>query len=177
MKRTLYLGNTEDGAVFVWIELSTKDAADRPYDTTSLSVGAVEGPDTAGNARGGLGRPNVELSGRMTKLAPGWTVEMIDELAEVTERWHLNTLRAGSPAQRDYMRLYSQQFDVTYPTSHYDNACERLASAGLNPDRAMDPPYAYGSAWLSEELPAEVVGFLTGLPNGGGRRPPGEWDR
>ena len=113
----------------------------------------------------------------MTKLAPGWTVAMIDELAEVTERWHLNTLRAGSPAQREYMRQTPALFDVTYPTSHYDNACEKLAAAGLNPDQSMDPPYAYGSAWLSEELPTEVTDFLLNLPNGGGRRPPGQWDR
>ncbi len=175
MKRTLYLGNTIDGAVFVWIELSNEDAAGRPYDTPSLSITAVEGPTTGGNARGGLGRPNAELAGRMTKLAPGWTATMIDKLADVTERWHLNTLRAGSPAQREYMRQHPRQFEVTYPTSHYDNACQQLGS--LNPDRSMDPPYEYGSAWLSEELPAEVVTFLTGLPNGGGRRPPGEWDR
>ncbi len=175
MERTLYLGNTEDGAVFVWIKLSDVDLAGRPYDTTSLSVTAVEGPTSGGNARGGLCRPDAELSGRMTKLAAGWTVDMIDKLAEMTERWHLNTLRAGSPAQREYMRQHPRQFEVTYPTSHYDNACRQLGS--LNPDRSMDPPYAYGSAWLSEELPVDVTDFLLNLPNGGGRRPPGQWDR
>ena len=146
MKRTLYLGKTEDGAVFVWISLSNKDAVGNDYDATSLSVTAVEGPTAGGNAKGGLGRPDADLADRMTELADGWTTGLIAELAEITDRWHLNTLRPGSPAQHEYMRANPDLFDVTYPDSHYDNALEKLAAAGLQPDPSMDPPYEYGKA-------------------------------
>ncbi len=185
MKRTLYLGNTDDGAVFAFITLATKDPAGNPigpaddpmppkHGHARLTISYVVGPTAGGNARGGTGT-GVANDLTWTKYAPGWDAAKVAALAAIAGRWHLNDVTAGSPAQEEYMRQHPRQFEVTYPTSHYENACKQLGS--LNPDRSMDPPYAYGSAWLYEELPAEVVTTLMGLPNGGGRRPPGEWDR
>ena len=182
MKRTLYLGNTVDGAVFAFIELATKDPAGNPigpvddpmppeHGHARLTITHVEGPTAGGNARGG--GPFNSLT--FTKYAPGWDADKVAALVAIAGRWHLNDLTSGSPAQEQWLR--ENTFAVKYPESHYDKATDALQAAGLNPDRAMDPPYSYGSAWLYEELPAEVVTTLVGFPNGGGRRPPGEWDR
>jgi hypothetical protein len=42
---------------------------------------------------------------------------------------------------------------AVYPQSHYDKACAHLEAKGLLLDRG----YRYGSAWLSEPLPSDVV--------------------
>lgn len=75
----------------------------------------------------------------------------------VWERWHLNHLRGGSPRQREHLKTLTFP---GYPVSHYTWACEVLEAAGLHPDTEYihdGKPYRYGSAWLKEELPAEII--------------------
>lgn len=74
--------------------------------------------------------------------------------------WHLNDMRAGSPAQEAW--LEANPIKPVYPQSYYELACEALAAAGLNPDptylhEGKPHAYAYGSAWLKREIPADVV--------------------
>lgn len=79
-------------------------------------------------------------------------------MVAIWERWHLNDTKAGSPAQEEWLR--QNPVSAVYPESHYEKASAALAGAGLNPDPAHlhnGKPYAYGSAWLREELPADVV--------------------
>lgn len=76
----------------------------------------------------------------------------------IWERWHLNDMKGGSPAQEAYLREHPVAF--VYPQSHYEKVSEALAADGLNPDSSYlheGKPYRYGSAWLKEELPADVV--------------------
>ena len=54
-------------------------------------------------------------------------------MVSVWKRWHLNDMRAGSPAQEEYLRTTPDAFPG-YPVSHYEWASEVLAKAGLNPD-------------------------------------------
>lgn len=79
-------------------------------------------------------------------------------MAEVWRRWHLNDMRAGSPAQEAWLR--ANPVTAVYPNSHFSVASNALKEAGLNPDPNYEyngKPYVYGSAWLKEELPAEIV--------------------
>jgi hypothetical protein len=72
--------------------------------------------------------------------------------------WHLNDMRAGSPAQEAWLR--ENPVTAVYPGSHYETAKAALAAAGLQPDTSYihnGNPYSYGSAWLRRELPPEVV--------------------
>lgn len=71
---------------------------------------------------------------------------------EVWQRWHLNAMKAGTPAQEAFLRLRKADFPG-YPTSYYDWAKDVLRSHGLQPDNG----YSYGSAWLTEELPADII--------------------
>jgi hypothetical protein len=82
----------------------------------------------------------------------------LGRIVEIWKCWHLNDLTAGSPAQETYLRL--NPVNAVYPTSHYEEACKVLAAVGLNPDPNYlhnGKPYAYGSAWLHESLPPDVI--------------------
>lgn len=87
--------------------------------------------------------------------------EKAQRMVEIWERWHLNDLVAGSPAQMKWLRdnpLDPKEY--AYPASHYDVAGKKLEEAGLNPDPDYihnEKPYKYGHAWLKEEIPADVA--------------------
>lgn len=97
-----------------------------------------------------------ELKERSRFVAGGQIVDDarrfgLSELADLWERWHLNDMRAGTPAQEKFLR--ANPVRAEYPESYYEKASAALESVGLNPDGA----YKYGAAWLREEVPPEVV--------------------
>lgn len=122
-----------------------------------LSITGVEGPLASGNARGGCGQIEI-VPDSITSFAPGWDREKLAQFKAVWDKWHLNDLKAGTPAQEAY--LETQTFPG-HPTNHYDWACKVLAEAGLNPDSG----YSYGSKWLRVEVPDEIIDFLQSLPD------------
>ncbi len=85
----------------------------------------------------------------------------VQRMVAIWRRWHLNDLTAGSPAQERWLQDNPiAPEECAYPKSHYVVACAKLAAAGLNPDPGYErdgKPYAYGSAWLKTEIPADVV--------------------
>ena len=132
-----------------------------------LSISGVEGPNRFGGARGGCGQIDMHLrSADIVNFAPGWNRGRVSVFLVHWRRWHLNDLTAGSPAQEAFLR--ANPVSYTYPESHYDKAREALKVAGLNPDPNYlhnGEPYSYGHAWLREEVPADVLEFLAGLPD------------
>lgn len=82
-------------------------------------------------------------------------------MLEIWRRWHLNDMKAGSPAQMQYLKENPiPPEDYAHPASYYTVASLVLERAGLNPDPDYlheGKPYEYGSAWLKEELPPEIV--------------------
>lgn len=125
----------------------------------SLSITGVEGPMRNGDAKGSSGQI-VMSPWEVEEYAPGWNSEKEKQFREVWERWHLNDLKAGSAVQEAYLREHPIQFK--YPETHYGKACSVLSEAGLNPD---SDGYRYGSDWKFEEIPAEVIEWLAGLPD------------
>ena len=77
------------------------------------------------------------------EYSPGWNAESAARLSEVWERWHLNDRRAGCEHQR---ALGWKSYD--------DHPSEPCPECG----------YKYGSAWLREEVPADVLAWLQSLP-------------
>ena len=172
---------------------------DYQYDRNQmweLSITGVEGPTKNGDARGSGGAmvDRLDISG----YAPGWNRQMVDRLRAIAQRWHLNGMRAGSPRQEEYLRAFP--VTVTYPESHLDKARQALRGVGLEPDpgfmhpyrtrarttisaangivvdEVADVPYSYGSAWLHEPVPAEVLQWLHDLPATDKPHPWGEGD-
>jgi len=125
-----------------------------------LSISGVEGPLPSGNCLGACGQIDMHLRDQQDTItpAPGWDRDKLAHFFAIWNRWHLNDMRAGSPAQ---MAELAKHTYPGQPTSHYDWAKQTLAAAGLEPDNG----YSYGSAWLTEEVPDSVIEWLTGLPD------------
>ncbi len=85
--------------------------------------------------------------------------EEAKKLLSIWERWNLNHLRDGSPRQEEFIRNL---------TAHpgYGRAGQVLSAAGLNPDTEYlhnGKPYKYGSEWLYEPLPQDVLDWVASL--------------
>jgi hypothetical protein len=135
-------------------------------DGTRLSITGVEGPMSSGNAWGSCGQIvdtiREHIAARALELAPGWSYAKLGYFLQIWDRWHLNDMRAGTPEQMQHLEGIKAEFPG-YPVSHYEWAKERLAEAGLQPD--PETGYSYGSAWLKEDVPEDVLEFLKGLPD------------
>ena len=80
----------------------------------------------------------------------------LKRMVEIWERWHLNDMKAGTPAQEfaiaDWLKHNGNEYE-------YTAACDYLQSVGLYtvPDpRDYTKTYRYGHAWLKEEIPENV---------------------
>lgn len=156
--KTVRIGTTKPGivcgrAVSVFCKIK--------FEGGRLSISGVEGPLASGNALGGCGQIDMHLRAEhFGTFAPGWSHARVVEFLRIWGRWHLNDVRAGSPRQRDFIR--------GLPDKSYEAASAALTEAGLNPDAEYlhnGAPYKFGSAWLGEEVPAEIIDFLMALPD------------
>lgn len=109
------------------------------FDGRRLSITGVEGPRANGDCVE-WGRTGIR---RSLKLAQGWDLKMVEQLRAVWDEWHLNDMRAGCSHQR------AAKWD---PQTSVGKPCPECG-------------YRYGSAWLFEEVPADVLEFLRGLPD------------
>lgn len=150
------------------IRIGTMQAATRhsifceiKYQGGNLSITGVEGPMRNGNAYGNAGQIVMSLTtDSVYRYAPDWSAAMLNQFLTYWRRWHLNDMLPGSPAQMDYIRNY----EIIHGDYHY--RCKSLSDAGLNPDSGYlynGEPYAYGSAWLREDVPEEVLRWLVNL--------------
>ena len=74
----------------------------------------------------------------------------VKRIVEIWNRWHLNDMKAGTPKQEACIR------EMPTPKTGqaiYDLTCEYLESKGL----LVDNGYKYGSEWLFEEIPNEII--------------------
>lgn len=160
---------------------------------TELSITGVLGPKKNGDAWGSCGQNREDLLA-VTSFADGWDRALAERTYEIWERWHLNGMNAGSPAQEDHLRTVTFP---GYPMSHLDWAQGELVKVGLQPDPGFlvpsrgtkmvpykygfgkcktqhdageyeEPgemvPYSYGSRWIYQPLPDDVVEFIKALP-------------
>lgn len=104
-----------------------------------------------------------QIIDQIADLFPGNS--QVQLIHSIWKKWHLNYMKAGSPAQECHLKKHSGEFPG-YPVSHYEWASKLLAEAGLNPDPGYlhnGKPYKYGTAWLRVELPADVVAYVEAL--------------
>jgi len=154
--KIVHIGRTACGNTFAKIV----------FNDNRLSITGVEGPKANGNAAGSSGQIFMTAVPTFKDFAPGWNAEKLAQFAAIWEDWHLNDMSAGSPAQTAFLK--ANPVTWKYPGSHYDSASHALQSAGLNPDPDYlrnGKPYKYGSAWLSRDVPADVIQFLQSLPD------------
>lgn len=159
MRKVVRLGKGQAGNIFCTIE----------YKDGRLSISGVEGPMSNGDAKGSAGQIVMSLRGKEATIdpAPGWDLDKLVRFFALWDEWHLNDMTAGSPAQEAWVKAHTSEFPG-YPVSHYEWAREGLRAAGLHPDQSYihnGKPYAYGSAWLSREVPLDVIEWLLALPD------------
>lgn len=145
-------------------------------DHKELSICGVEGPLPNGDSRGSCGQCNHdgEVPPDATEVSP-----FAAQLLRVWERWHLNDMRPGCEHQR--AEGWSERpIDPSKPLNIYGKHFEGQRSCSWNmlawvlpsehPDGLLTKPcptcgYRYGTAWLYEPLPGDVIGFLEMLPD------------
>ena len=71
-----------------------------------------------------------------------------DEIIEVWEKYHLNDLKAGTPAQNNIAKEYCKEHRYDY-----NAICDLLKEQGIYEDNG----YRYGSSWLFEKIPESVL--------------------
>lgn len=130
------------------------------YRDGRLSITGVIGPRRDGDAWGGCGQIVGTVGAAEISPAPGWDADRIARFLAAWDRWHLNDMRAGTPEQMAALERRRAEFPG-YPVSHYDWALDVLKAEGLQPHNG----YSYGSAWLREDVPADVLAFLASLPD------------
>lgn len=89
----------------------------------------------------------------------------VRRIAEIWRKWHLNHTIPGSPRQMEFVREYNRVNEGDYSKTNYHALCKALHGADLLQDAEYlhnGKPYAYGSAWLRQELPADVLVEIEG---------------
>lgn len=147
MKKHVLIATTKAGypertcAVFATVE----------FKKGRLSICGVEGPMMRGDCRGSCGQ--------CVDNEKYWNpVDGVDlaKFCAVWRRWHLNDLIPGTPAQMARLR------QVRGETSEgYEADCKILEEWG----QLVENGYKYGSAWLTEKVPEDVVEYLEALPD------------
>lgn len=121
------------------------------YDTGKGRLSLV------GNGRHGSGQVYEYLT--TDKSAPGFTRFHCHKLQYIWERWHLNDMKAGTPRQEEAVRNWKRN----NLNKGYNEACEMLSELGI----LVDDGYRYGTSWLKEEVPVDVLEWLFSLPGDG----------
>lgn len=143
-----------------------------------LSLSGVVGPRSNGDCWGSCGQCADELDATSLECAPGWTPGTVQRLRALWDRWHLNDRRAGCEHQRA-AGWEDRRIDPTKPRNTYgchfpgqkQDSWNMLTwvTRAEHPAGLLSAPcpacgYDYGSKWLREEVPADVLDELRALP-------------
>ncbi len=172
--KVVRLGRTADaGDVYCKIEYSAEGR---------LSVTGVEGPRRNGNMRGSAGQIVATLRERGVEHitpAPGWTHDRMCGFLRLWDAWHLNDMRAGCEHQRSE-GWADRPIDPTKPTRAYGKHFPGQRQDSWNmlvwvwrsehPEGLLAFPcptcgYKYGTQWLKQDVPDDVLEWLRTLPD------------
>ncbi|MCR4331052.1 MAG: hypothetical protein NUV49_04215 [Patescibacteria group bacterium] len=133
----------------------------------------------SGNMPNGGGQINTmlrEIPEEEREYMPGWDAETFNRFLDVWDEWHLNDMRAGCEHQRAE-KWENKRIDPVEVPGVIANRDERGVLAiwvrkSEHPEGLLCEPcpvcgYKYGSAWLKEEVPEDVLSFLVSLPDSG----------
>ena len=159
--RVVHIGRGPDGNIYCAIRVKPAESKGR-----TLSITGVEGPRADGNCKGSFGQINStikeHIAANAIRYAEGWDAEKALRFLGYWEEHHRNDMVAGSPAQQAALRKH-----FGTKGAGYKEASAYLAAQGLNPDTGFiykDKPYKYGTAWLTTEVPEDVLKWLFELP-------------
>lgn len=142
-----------------------------------LSMHGVIGPMKNGDALGSCGQISDTILDaerrHEIKHAEGWDRSKVFELLAIWDAWHLNDMRAGCEHQRAE-RWDNERIDPAEVPNSHANRDERgilamWVTQEEHPKGLLSKPcgtcgYEYGSAWLHEELPRDIINRLERFP-------------
>lgn len=185
-KRHLHLGEVElpwsaarhPIPIFVTVECEPRERGDR------LSFTGVTGPTPNGNSKGNAGQIDITAF-PFVSYGEGWDFEKVNALAELWERWHMNDARPWCEhqyAEGWHKRLIDPSMPPTW--SNMLAWVRRTGDGGPSyaphhPEGLLAHPcdvcgYKYGTAWLYEPVPGDVLESIRNLP-AGSRTLPKAW--
>jgi hypothetical protein len=179
-KKVCYIGASSNGKAYmggmtghvgpgVYVEIK--------YKNGELSITGVEGPFASGNCMGSCGQ--IANNIYMTKFedddfGEGWNQEAVDKLLEIWNRYHLNHMQPGTPAQmiiiRHFQNLANKE-DCLHRESHqayakkkgfdyyYDLELHWLKSVNME----FHYGYKFGTKWCEEMVPENILEWLYNL--------------
>lgn len=178
--KTVEIGRAPEGDVYAMIK----------FDGKRLSISGVVGPTDDGDARqcGQIVMSPWEIA----EYAPGWDRDVEKKFRATWSAWHRNDMRAGCEHQRapaDGREPWGERrIDPSKPKDAYGLHFEGQRTMSWNmlgwvrrdehPLGLLGEPcptcgYKYRTAWLHEDVPADVLDFLRSLPSV--KTPKGWW--
>jgi hypothetical protein len=159
------------------VQLSISSWAGRAYKRTGeFIMQRYDGEETGDPLDASGGQAQDEVA-NVTDFAPGWDAQKRDRLLEVWKRWHLNGANAECAHQRA-LGWNEKRIDESKPANTYGRHFEGQRQDSWNmlgwvrpeehPEGLMTKPcpecgYPYGTAWLFEPLPEDVLAFVREL--------------
>lgn len=113
-----------------------------------------------GHAPGIWGQCREVLTSEGVHPVKGITQDEVLEIKSIWDRWHLNDMNPGTPRQMKFVRALYEE----HPRLDYREVCRALDSEGL----LIDDGYRYGTKWLFEPVPDNVIKFLFSIEPGEG---------
>ena len=160
------------GFVETWHKSPSKAFAEITItDDWNLSIHGVIGPRADGNCAGSAGQCIDDI--RNCKPAPGWTEERVQRFCDIWDEWHLNDMRPYCKHQKelgwDIMALEPvEEPSPTAPNRMTTRGwvyCDQKHPFGLLCKPCPVCGYEYGTSWLREEIPQDVIDWLISLPD------------
>ena len=93
------------------------------------------------------------------KLILSISKDKLSRILDIWDRWHLNNLNTGCEHQKKLMNeIRKEKGEDFFYASNYDSILKIPAF-----NKCPECGYKYGSAWMFEPLPNEVIEFVEGL--------------
>lgn len=168
-KKMVNPGKISDHNILVEIE----------WDGNRLSMcGTITSTDDDGSSVGWQIQDDLKRLQNSIQYHPGWDRDVMEKFLDIWYQWHLNDLRAGCRHQRDLgwhkmpidpqkpLDAYGKHFDgqVTPTWNMLAWVTRREHPSGLLLEPCPVCGYKYGSAWLKEDVPEDVLQWLYALP-------------
>lgn len=134
------------------------------YVDGRLSLCGVIGPNASGNALGSCGQCVDEI--RVGIPTVGWDKGMVKMLCNIWTDWHLNSLRPYCQHQKElgWDKLESDVVDANGKQEKRGWLRFDKHELGLLGKPCPVCGYRYGTSWLKEDVPEEILTWLYNLP-------------
>ena len=154
-KKILYLGMIHNSKNKRGMPVFCNITIKQVYERIVLRITGVINPNRHGGAYS-CGQIADSLK-EIDNFASGWDTGRVSQFMEVWKKWHLNDLRAECEHQRE------AGWEKRLPDGRWTgHLWEKRGGILLKPCPVCG--YKYGSAWLFEEIPADVLEYLDSLP-------------